>query len=121
MMQLSLPVRAFLYIAGPQILEVVKDMMVNNVTAENLQAIKTKLYEVVKTLTGKTAFTWDDDLAVSLVAIFSKPEMIAKWGDLLFDPIEDWIKASETKWDDEALAPVISAFRIVAGIPDGDK
>jgi len=120
-MNVSLPVKAFLYVAGPTILEIFQDMVSSKITADNLSLVKHRLYAFVADLTGKTSFTWDDDLCKTIIEVLGRPAMYAKWGDTLLDIAEDWIKASETKWDDVALMPIIVIFRAVAGIPDGKE
>lgn len=118
-MNVSLPLKAFLYVAGPTMLEIFEDMVSSKITTENLAAVKVRLYKFVAELTGKTSFTWDDDLCKTIMDVLGRPAMYARWGDTLLDIAEDWAKSSETKWDDVALLPVIAIFRSVAGIPDG--
>ena len=120
-MDVNLPFKAFMYIAQPTLLSIFEDMVKKRVTSENLLEIKNKLYLFSVKLTGKTTHTWDDDLCTSILDVITKPASFTAWGDPLLDIAEEWIKASETKWDDLLLQPVITTFRAVAGIPDGES
>ena len=48
------------------------------------------------------------------------PENIKKYGDKLFDLIEDFVADSETTIDDATVLPIVKAFRKGLDIPDND-
>ena len=48
------------------------------------------------------------------------PENIVKYGDKLFDFIEDAVNSSETTIDDMTVLPLIAALRHALSIPDND-
>lgn len=45
---------------------------------------------------------------------------IRKYGDKLFDLIEDFVKDTETSIDDATVLPIIKALRKALNIPDND-
>jgi len=47
-------------------------------------------------------------------------ENLQKYGDSLFDMIEDFVSASDSKVDDTVVLPLIKAARIALNIPDED-
>lgn len=47
-------------------------------------------------------------------------EYIKKYGDKLFDLVEDAVIDSDTKWDDKIVLPIINALRAGLHIPDND-
>ena len=47
-------------------------------------------------------------------------DMLKKYGDKLFDFIEDAVKDSDTKWDDATVLPIINMLRKVLDVPDND-
>ena len=59
-------------------------------------------------------------IVMQIIENLLSPENIKKYGDKLFDLLEDVIKDSETEWDDKTLLPVIKLFRAGLNIPDND-
>ena len=117
-MTLTLSTKALVYVLKPLLLSILQEIITQTLTAENLTKIREKLYNFTSAFTGKTVFTWDDKLCEIVLSVLSTPEGYRKWGDNFLDIIEDWIVASETKWDDQILLPIIKTLREVAGIPD---
>lgn len=120
MLAMSLPTKTLIYFIAPKLIDILQDVVESNVTEENLKAVSNRLYALAADLTGKTAFTWDDDLAKVLLDTITNPETYASWGDAILDVVEDWVAASSTQWDDMIILPATATFRKVAGIPDGD-
>jgi hypothetical protein len=120
-MELPIAAKALLYVAQPMLISIFKDMVSKNINSENLAEIKQKLYTFVAGVTGKTAFTWDDDIAKIILDTLTNKELYQKYGDELLDIAEEWVASSETHWDNELLLPVLAQFRISACIPDGEK
>lgn len=122
MSNLSISTKALLYIAEPIITNIIADIIKSTITAEKLMAIKEKIYASLVELTGRTSFTVDDALVKAIFGSMNKQDgSFAKVGDMVLDAIEQWVAASETKWDDKALTPVLVALREAAGIPDGEE
>ena len=48
------------------------------------------------------------------------PDNIRKYGDKLFDFIEDAVESSETTIDDATVLPLVEALRNGLSIPDND-
>ena len=59
-------------------------------------------------------------IIMSILGEALKPENIKKYGDKLFDLIEDLVQDSETTIDDATVLPLIKALRLGLGIPDND-
>ena len=57
---------------------------------------------------------------IKVIEELLNPENIQKYGDKLFDFIEDAVKSSSTTIDDKTVLPVIRALRIGMNIPDND-
>ena len=47
-------------------------------------------------------------------------ETLKKYGDGLFDFIENAVRDSDTKWDDATVLPIVNMLRKVLDIPDND-
>ncbi len=60
-------------------------------------------------------------MVIGMIEEMITSENIKKYGDKLFDLIEDFVADSETKIDDATVLPLIKAARIALGIPDDDK
>ncbi len=60
-------------------------------------------------------------MIISMIEEMITSENIKKYGDKLFDLIEDFVADSETKVDDATVLPLIKAARLALGIPDNDK
>lgn len=115
---MNLPIKTIIYFIAPKIIEILGDIVRKSVTSENLVGLREKLYGLACDVTGRTHFTWDDDLAAAFLEILYSSKKYAIWGDLLLDIVEEWVKASETSWDDAIILPGLKQFRDVAGIPD---
>ena len=48
-------------------------------------------------------------------------ENLQKYGDRLFDLIEDFVADTATRWDDRTVLPVVRKIREVVDIPDNDE
>ncbi len=121
-MNVSMSTKALLYLAEPIILNVIDDIVRSVFIPENLKAVRDKLYNALVEMTGKTAFTVDDELVKAIFnAIDGHSGSAKKIADLILDAIEEWVASSETKWDDKALLPAIKAFREAAAVPDGEQ
>jgi len=59
-------------------------------------------------------------IIMQIVEKLLSPENIIKYGDKLFDFIEDAVVSSDTTIDDETVLPVITALRHALSIPDND-
>lgn len=59
-------------------------------------------------------------ILMNVVKELLSPENIQKYGDKLFDFIEDAVKASETTLDDRTVLPIVTAIRVGLNIPDND-
>ena len=59
-------------------------------------------------------------IVMKVIEELLNPENIQKYGDQLFDFIEDAVKSSETTIDDKTVLPVIRALRAGMNIPDND-
>jgi hypothetical protein len=59
-------------------------------------------------------------IIMQIVEKLLSPENIVKYGDRLFDFIEDAVTSSETTIDDLTVLPLITALRNALGIPDND-
>ena len=59
-------------------------------------------------------------IIMQIVEKLLSPENIVKYGDRLFDFIEDAVQSSETTIDDMTVLPLITALRNALGIPDND-
>jgi len=59
-------------------------------------------------------------IIMNVVEGLLNPENIQKYGDKLFDFIEDAVAASETTFDDKTVLPIIKALRVGLNIPDND-
>ena len=59
-------------------------------------------------------------IVMKVIEELLNPENIQKYGDKLFDFIEDAVKSSSTTIDDKTVLPVIRALRIGMNIPDND-
>ena len=57
---------------------------------------------------------------IKVIEELLNPENIQKYGDKLFDFVEDAVKSSSTTIDDKTVLPVIRALRIGMNIPDND-
>ncbi len=60
-------------------------------------------------------------MVIGMIEEMITSENIKKYGDKLFDLIEDFVVDSETKIDDATVLPLIKAARVALGIPDNDK
>lgn len=45
-------------------------------------------------------------------------ENFQKWGDKIFDLIEEAVKDSETTWDDKTVLPLVQLLRSSLNLPD---
>ena len=59
-------------------------------------------------------------IIMQVVEQLLSPENIVKYGDRLFDFIEDAVTSSETTIDDMTVLPLIAALRHALSIPDND-
>jgi len=59
-------------------------------------------------------------IIMQIVEQLLSPENIRKYGDSLFDFIEDAVTSSKTTIDDTTVLPVIEALRNGLAIPDND-
>jgi hypothetical protein len=59
-------------------------------------------------------------IIMQIVEKLLSPENIIKYGDKLFDFIEDAVMSSETTIDDVTILPLIKALRNALSIPDND-
>ena len=109
-----------LFLAKPIIVKISNEIFASVITEKNLLAIKLKLVDAVKDITGKTSFVWDDNLVDAIIDKMADPEFYQKYGDKIIDALEDWVQATETKWDDLLLMPVFSLVRVTCNIPDND-
>ena len=57
-------------------------------------------------------------IIMSVVKELLSPENIQKYGDKLFDFVEDAVENSKTTIDDITVLPIIKALRISLNIPD---
>ena len=110
-----------LFLAKPIIVKVANEIFASVITDENLAKVKDKFIGTITELTGKTSFVWDDKLVEAVIDKMSAPEFYQKWGDKILDPLEDWVQATETPWDDVLLMPVFGMVRNVCNIPDNDE
>lgn len=114
--------KALLYIAEPIIIDIIEDIIKSTITTESLLEIREKLHKALSELAGKTAFIIDDELVKALFSsMTNRSDRFKQVGDVVLDAIERWVAASETKWDDKLLLPVLVALREAADIPDGDE
>ena len=114
--------KALLYIAEPIIIDIIKDILKSTITTEGLLEIREKLHKALSDFAGKTVTSIDDELVKALFSsMTNRSDRFKQVGDVVFDVIEKWVAASETKWDDKLLLPVLVALREAAGIPDGDE
>lgn len=114
--------KALLYIAEPIIIDIFKDILKSTITTESLLEIREKLHKAISDLTGKTATSIDDELVKALFSsMTNRSDRFKQVGDVVLDAIEKWVAASETKWDDKLLLPVLVALREAADIPDEDE
>ena len=60
-------------------------------------------------------------IIMQIIEKLLSPENIIKYGDKLFDFIEDAVTTSETTIDDATVLPLIKALRIALSIPDNDQ
>jgi hypothetical protein len=118
---MNIPTATIIYIATPFIESIIKDIAEKNLTVGHLNDIKNRLYAFAASYTGKTVNTVDDEVVAKIILILTTPALYQGYGDKLLDILEDWISSSATRWDDILLQPVITIFRQVAEIPDGDK
>jgi len=117
---MNLSTTTVLFLAKPIISKVANEIFASIITEENLVSVRNQLVEAIQSITGKTSFVWDDKLVGSIMDKMEDPEFYQKWGDKMLDPIENWIEATETKWDDLLLMPVLKLVRSVCIIPDDD-
>ena len=114
--------KALLYIAEPIIIDIIEDILKSTITTEGLLEIREKLHKALSDLAGKTATSIDDELVKALFSsLTNRSDRFKQVGDVVLDAIEKWVAASETKWDDKLLLPVLVALREAADIPDGDE
>jgi hypothetical protein len=59
-------------------------------------------------------------IIMQIVEKLLSPENIIKYGDKLFDFIEDAVESSSTTIDDATVLPLIKALRNALSIPDND-
>ena len=59
-------------------------------------------------------------IIMQIVEQLLSPANIIKYGDKLFDFIEDAVASSETTIDDATVLPLIKALRNALSIPDND-
>jgi hypothetical protein len=59
-------------------------------------------------------------IIMQIIEKLLSPENIIKYGDKLFDFIEDAVVTSETTIDDATVLPLIKALRNALSIPDND-
>ena len=59
-------------------------------------------------------------IIMQIIEKLLSPENIIKYGDKLFDFIEDAVTSSETTIDDATVLPLIKALRNALSIPDND-
>ena len=59
-------------------------------------------------------------ILMQVVEKLLSPENIIKYGDRLFDFIEDAVTSSDTTIDDMTVLPLIAALRHALSIPDND-
>ena len=59
-------------------------------------------------------------IVMGIVSELLNPENIKKYGDQLFDFIEDAVTNSVTTIDDVSVLPVVAALRTGLNIPDND-
>ena len=109
-----------LFLAKPIITKVANEIFASIITEKNLAKVRIELIEAVQAITGKTSFVWDDNLVNAIVKKMSDPEFYQKWGDKILDPLENWVLATETPWDDILIMPVFKLVRVVCDIPDND-
>jgi len=109
-----------LFLAKPIITKVANEIFASVITEKNLLKVKLALVDTVKEITGKTSFVWDDKLVDAIIEKMSDPEFYQKWGDKILDPLENWIQATDTQWDDLLIMPVFVMVRAVCDIPDND-
>lgn len=60
-------------------------------------------------------------MIIGMIEEMINTENIKKYGDKLFDLIEDFVKDSDTKVDDTIVLPLIKAARVALNIPDNDE
>jgi hypothetical protein len=59
-------------------------------------------------------------IIMQIIEKLLSPENIIKYGDKLFDFIEDAVESSSTTIDDATVLPLIKALRNALSIPDND-
>jgi hypothetical protein len=104
--------KIILMLAKPLLVDVLKDIIASNVTSENLALVRDKVLATIMTLTGKTHFTWDDDLAKLIYDHMLEGKVIDKATEMILDSVEAWVQSTETSWDNELLLPVIDTLRL---------
>lgn len=110
----------FLFKASwPLVAKAIEESLEAIVTEENLIKAQEQLREAVAWMTDKIPGDFDDILVGKVEELFTA-DFIAKYGDMVLDPLETFITASENKYDD-LLLPAIAQLRLVANIPDNDE
>lgn len=105
--------KALIMLAKPVVLSIIEDVIKSGVVSEQLQGVKKTVINAMLGLTRKTHFSWDDRLAGSIIAHLEEHRALDDLSVALLDSAEAWVKASETKWDDSVILPILVEFRKV--------
>jgi hypothetical protein len=110
-MLLQFGTKTALMLAKPVILAVIEDIIKSGTIPEHLQKLKGEMINGLLALTGKTSFSWDDRLAEAIIKHMLEGGVIDALTEMILSKSEIWVMATETKWDDQIVLPVIQQFR----------
>ena len=102
-----------LMLAKPVILAIIEDIIKSGSIPRHLQELKTDVVNGLLVLTRKTSFSWDDKLAQTIIDHMLSDGVVDSLTDMILGKAEAWVAATETKWDDQLVLPVILQFRKV--------
>lgn len=114
---LSIPSTTLMYLVEPLLKEIIKDIITAGIPA--LEPVKAKLFEAIKGITGNNNVIINNDLFKTVAKSITNSDLFHVGGGLVLDCVAEWVKHSETKWDDFILLPVIDYIRVAAGMPEG--
>ncbi len=95
----------------PFITDIIKDIVTSQYFHSAAADIRDNTFEAIMGITRKTHFSWDDELAQGLIDHMLAGAEIDGMTDKLLTAAEDWVKDSETEWDDLVVLPVLDEFR----------
>ena len=105
-----------LMLVQPVVMAIIEDIIKSGTIPERLLQLKGEVIGGILALAGKSSFSWDDKLAKMIVDHMLSGGVVDELTEVFLKNAEIWVQASESKWDDKIVLPIIQQFREVISV-----